>query len=77
MHIKQKDDKNSSQDGDGEKRKKKKKRRKTKTVHRIITPMERKAEERRKEVDEKIYAELAIPLQTDYRGAQFDLRYVI
>lgn len=34
----------------------------------------RKAEERRKQVDEQIYSELSIPLPTDYRGPQFDLR---
>lgn len=74
LQLKNKNDQDSSHDGDGEKRKKKKKKRRVKTVHKVITPDMRHAEERRKEVDDKIYAELSIPLPTDYRGPQFELR---
>lgn len=58
--------------GDGAK--KKKKRRKRKTVHKVITKKMAQAEEQRKEVDGKIYAELSIPLPTEYGGPQIDLR---
>lgn len=35
-----------------------------------------KDEEYKREVDEKIYQELAVPLAHEYTGPQFDLRLV-
>lgn len=61
-----------SYDEDGNKKRKKK--RKRKIVHKIITRKMVKDEEYRKQVDEKIYKELAVPSAHEYTGPQYDLR---
>lgn len=61
-------------DEDGNKKRKKK--RKRKLVHKIITRKMVKDEEYRKQVDEKIYKELAVPTVQEYTGPQYDVRLV-
>lgn len=67
---------NNNQDSYDENGKKKRKRRKRKIVHKIITRKMVKDEEYRKQVDEKIYKELAIPSAQEYTGPQYELRLV-
>lgn len=59
-------------DEDGKKKRRKKGKRKL--VHKIITRKMVKDEEYRKQVDEKIYKELAVPSVQEYQGPQYDIR---
>lgn len=65
---------NKESDDGSSSRKKGKRKKRRKTVHKVITHEMALAEVHRKNVDNKIYQELSIPLPTEYRGPQIDVR---